>query len=223
MYAVNFIPEFFLQSTLRAAPGLEKQPVVLIDANEKKPAVLQLTEPARAAGIAEGMTPTQALARCTRLQIKSRSASQEQAATDALLQCAYSFSPSIESTGPGLCTLDLAGLPNLQFKELAHEMRQRLAMILLPAQIGMGENPWLALLAARAGYPCCIVTNSTEFLNGLSVESVGPSFETFSILKKWGIHTLGQFIALGKEPLSERFGREALEFHERATPSSTRP
>jgi len=223
MYAVIYISEFFLQASLRAEPELGKQPVVLIDGDEKKPVVLQFTEAARAAGIAEGMTPTQALARCTRLQIKGRSASQEQAATDALLQCAYSFSPSIEATGPGVCTLDLAGLPNLQLKELANEMRQRLAMILLPAQIGIGENPWLALLAARAGNPCCIVTNSTEFLNGLPVESVGPSFATFSILKKWGIHTLAQFIALGKEPLSARLGAEALELHERAVASSTRP
>lgn len=223
MYAVISVPEFFLQSSLRAEPGLKKQPVVLIDADEKKPVVLQLTEAARAAGIAEGMTPTQALARCTRLQIKSRSASQEKAAAAALLQCAWSFSPSIESTGPGVCTLDLAGLPNLQLKELANEIRQRLAMILLPAQIGIGENPWLALLAARAGNPCCIVTNSTEFLNGLPVESVGPSFETFSILKKWGIHTLDQFIGLGKEPLSTRLGPEALELHERAVAHSMRP
>jgi protein ImuB len=223
MYAVIYIPEFFLQAVLRAEPGLEKRPVVLIDADAKKPVVLQLTEAARAAGIAEGMTPTQALARSTRLQIKNRSGSQEKAAEAALLQCAWSFSPSIESTGPGVCTLDLAGLPNLQLNELANEMRQRLVMILLPAQIGIGENPWLALLAARAANPCCIVTNSTEFLNALPVESIGPSFETFSILKKWGIHTLGQFIALGKEPLSARLGSEALELHQRAVASSTRP
>lgn len=223
MYAVVYIPEFFLQSVLRAEPGLEKRPVVVIDGNEKKSVVLQLTEAARATGIVEGMMPTQALARCARLQIKNRSASQEKAATEALLQCAYSFSPSIESTADGVCTVDLAGLSNLQFDELASEMRQRLASLHLPAQIGVAENPWLALLAARAAKPCCVVANSTEFLNGLPVESIGPSPEIFSILKKWGIHTLGQFIALGKEPLSTRLGAEALELHARAMANATRP
>jgi protein ImuB len=223
MYAVVYIPEFFLQSVLRAEPGLEKRPVVLIDGIEKKAVVLQLTATARATGITEGMSPTQALARCTQLQIKNRSASQEKAATEALLQCAYSFSPSIESTADGVCTVDLAGLPNLQFDELANEIWQRLAMLHLPAQIGIAENPWLALLAARAGKPCCVVANSTEFLNALPVESIGPSVETFSILKKWGIHTLGQFVALGKEPLTTRLGAEALELHERAMANATRP
>jgi protein ImuB len=223
MYAVIDTPDFFLQSVLRAEPGLDKYPVVLIDETEKKPVVLQLTAAARALGIHEGMSSTQALARCTRLHIKSRSGAQEKAATEALLQCAYSFSPAIESTTDGVCTLDLAGLPNLQYEELAREILQRLALLHLSARAGIAENPWLALLAARASNAPCVVTNSTEFLKALPVESVGPSIETLSILKKWGIHTLGQFIALGKEPLSTRLGFEALELHERATAHSTRP
>jgi protein ImuB len=223
MYAVIYTPDFFLQSVLRAEPGLEKHAIVLIDETEKKPVVLQLTAAARALGVSEGMSSTQALARCTRLQIKSRSSAQEKAATEALLQCAYSFSPAIESTAGGVCTLDLAGLPNLQYEELAHEILQRLAWLHLSAQAGIAENPWLALLAARAANPSRVVTNSTEFLNALPVETIGPSIETLSILKKWGIHTLGQFVALGKEPLSTRLGPEALELHERASANSTRP
>jgi protein ImuB len=223
MYAVIYIPEFFLQALLRAEPALEKRPVILIDTAGKKPLVVQLTEAARAAGITPGMTPTQALARCPWLQIKNRSPDCENTATNALLQCAWSFSPSIESTSDGVCTLDLAGLPNFDLAELATQMRQRLALLLLPARIGIAENPWLAWLAARAANPQCVVTNSTEFLNGLPLDSIGPSFETRSILKKWGIHSLGQFVALGKEPLSTRLGAEALALHERAVADSTRP
>ena len=223
MFAVIYIPDFFLHAVLRAEAGLEKRPVVLIDATEKKPLVLQLTAAARAVGIYEGMTPTQALARSTLLQIKPRCARQEKAATDALLQCAYSFSPNIESTAGGVCTLDLAGLPNLDHEALVSEMVQRLAMLHLPAQVGIGRNPWLALLAARAARPSCVVKNSTEFLNALPVESIGPSPETLAILHQWGIHTVGQFVALGKEPLSTRLGPEALALHERALASSTRP
>jgi protein ImuB len=223
MYAVIYIPEFFLQAVLRAEPGLEKRPVIVLETNGRKPIVVQLTEPARVAGITAGMTPTQALARCPHLQIKNRSPALEKTATDALLQCAWSFSPAIESTSDGVSTLDLAGLPNLRLAELAQEMRQRLALLLLPARIGIAENPWLALLAARAANPQRVVTNSTEFLNGLPLESIGPSFDTLSILKKWGIHTLGQFVALGKEPLSTRLGAEALQMHQRAVAHATRP
>jgi protein ImuB len=169
------------------------------------------------------MSPTQALARSTLLQIKPRSPAQEKAATDALLQCAYSFSPNIESTADGVCTLDLAGLPNLDHEALAGEIVQRLATLHLPARVGIGRNPWVALLAARAARPCCVVKNSTEFLHALPVESIDPSPETLAILHQWGIHTVGQFVALGKEPLSTRLGPEALALHERAVASSTRP
>jgi protein ImuB len=223
MFAVIYIPDFFLHAVLRAEPSLEKQPMVLIAASEKKPVVLQLTVAAREAGITEGMTSTQALARCMRLQIKPRCEAQEKAATDALLQCACSFSPHIESTADGVCTLDLAGLTNLQYAELAGEMVQRLAMLRLPGQVGIAENPWLALLAARAARPCCVVDNSMEFVNALPVESMGPSLETLAILHKWGIRTVGQFVALGKEPLTTRLGAEALALHERAVANSTRP
>jgi len=223
MFAVIFIPDFFLHAVLRAEAGLEKRPVILIDAAEKKPLVLQLTAAARIAGINEGMSPTQALARSTLLQIKPRSPAQEKAATDALLQCAYSFSPNIESTADGVCTLDLAGLPNLDHEALAGEIVQRLATMHLPARVGIGRNPWVALLAARAARPCCVVKNSTAFLHALPVESIDPSPETLAILHKWGIHTVGQFVALGKEPLSTRLGPEALALHERAVASSTRP
>src|SRR5687767_10566966 len=110
MFAVIYIPDFFLQSVLRANPGMEKRPVVLIDDTQKKPQVLQLTATARRAGIVEGMSSTQALARCMGVLVKSRSVAQESAATDALLQCGFSVSPNIEATAEGICTIDLTGL-----------------------------------------------------------------------------------------------------------------
>ncbi|MCI0746712.1 MAG: DNA polymerase Y family protein [Verrucomicrobia subdivision 3 bacterium] len=231
MYAVIYVPEFYLQAMLRGDGRLEKRPVVLIDETAKKPVVLQLTAAARALGICEGMSSTQALARGMHVLIKPRSAARENAATDALLQCAYSFSPAIEATAEGVCTLDLAGLPNLQYDELGAEMLQRLGALNLQARVGIGENPWLALLAARAAgrenresHECCrVVTDSMEFLNALPIDSIAPMIETLCILKKWGIHTVGQFVALGKEPLANRLGPEALELHERATASATRP
>jgi impB/mucB/samB family C-terminal domain len=43
-----------------------------------------------------------------------------------------------------------------------------------------------------------------------------------AILKKWGIHTLGQLAALDKEELRARLGPEAVRLWERATGQSTR-
>src|SRR5450755_3301654 len=43
-----------------------------------------------------------------------------------------------------------------------------------------------------------------------------------AILHKWGIHSLGQFAALGKEDVSNRLGPEAVRMWERANGTSTR-
>ena len=46
--------------------------------------------------------------------------------------------------------------------------------------------------------------------------------EIFVILYKWGIHTLGQLAALGKEQLGARLGPEAIRMWERANAQSNR-
>src|SRR4029079_14403516 len=106
MFAVVFIPDFYLQSVLRHEPDQRGRRVAVIDPALPKPNIVQLTSAARACGVAEGVTPSQAAALCGELLIKSRSLAQEQAATDVLLQTAYAFSPNIEATAPGVCTLE---------------------------------------------------------------------------------------------------------------------
>ena len=46
--------------------------------------------------------------------------------------------------------------------------------------------------------------------------------QIFSILHKWGIHTVGQFAALDKEDLAARLGPEAVQLWERANGKSSR-
>ena len=160
MFAVIYTPDFFLQSVLRAVSGTEKRPVVLIDDTQKKPHVLQLTAAARRAGIVEGMSSTQALARCTGVLVKGRCVAQETAAMDALLQCAFSVSPNIEATAEGVCTIDLTGLVDIDWEGLARAIVERVSLLHLTAQVGIAENPLLALHAARAASPCRVVVDS---------------------------------------------------------------
>src|SRR5215472_18832908 len=46
--------------------------------------------------------------------------------------------------------------------------------------------------------------------------------EIFTILHKWGVHTLGQLAALDKEQVGTRLGPEAVRMWERATGQSNR-
>ena len=118
MFAVVLVPDFALQAVLRFEPDSRHRPVALVDPTSPKPDLIQLTSAARVCGVVEGLTASQAIARCANLIIKPRSAVQEKAATDALLQIAYAFSPNIEATAPGVCTMELMRLNGKPFWRL---------------------------------------------------------------------------------------------------------
>jgi protein ImuB len=113
VFAVICLPDFELQAVLRYEPELRAQAIALVDGevtNAAKAFVLQCTEKAQVSGVCAGLTAPQAQARCGELLLKPRSLSGEQNATEILLQTAYAFSPNIEHTASGVCTIDLRGL-----------------------------------------------------------------------------------------------------------------
>ena len=257
MFAVIYIPDFALQAALRHEPELLKRPVALVDESLPKPVIVQLTETARAAGVCAGLTSTQAMARCRDIIIKPRSIAQENAAADALLQCGYLFSPYVEATAPGVCTLDLKGQTSGGDEKFGQQILTLLDQLQLKAQIGVAATPAVALHAARSaserGHSCppeatietdspqansadrnvrapmrnalpfLCVNDASAFLNNLPIQSLQPSLALLNILDKWGIRTIGAFVALGKDALAERLGAEALELFQRASPHETRP
>src|SRR5258705_11340253 len=107
MYAVVVIPNFSLQAIRRLHEELRTRPFAVLDEENR---VLQMTVVAREAYVDAGMTPTQAMARCQKIMLRARSPRQEEATQKALLQCASTFSPFLESTAPGVCTINLRGL-----------------------------------------------------------------------------------------------------------------
>jgi protein ImuB len=221
MFAAIYIPDFFLQAALRHEPELFSRPVALLDGEIK--VIVEGTVAAQNAGICKGLNSTQALARCPNVIIKSRSALQEEAAMNLLLECAYAFSPNIEATAAGICTLDLKGLSQTGDQLWANRILAQLASLNLRAKIGVAENPDLALHAAKIAQSFFLVENSNEFISSLPIESIEPSPEILSILQRWGIRTLGEFTALQKSNLAERLGAESLELFDRAIASTIRP
>jgi len=205
-------------------PELRSSPVALLDDQISKPSVFQVTEAARLAGVVEGLTSTQALARCGDLVIKTRSRPREQAAAAMLLQCAYCFSPNIEATGDGLCTLDLKGLPVAgKWEEWAGKILDALARLQLQAQVGIAETPHLAGLAARRARPFLFVRDAEDFVAALPLECLEPAAPVLEILETWGVRTVGAFLALGKENIAQRLGPEAVDLFDLASSRGVRP
>ena len=229
MFAVIFIPDFFLQAALRHEPEMHSRPAALTDPDLPKAGIIQCNPHARTAAVEEGISASQALARCPALLIKSRSLPQEQAAGDLLIQTAYAFSPFIEATGPGICTMDLRGLRIVSngtgVKAWAEEIRAALTQFHLDSRIGFAPTPDLALLAASCVHRSAVncVGDSTQFLADLPTQMLGLSAEMLETLNRWGIKTAAALAQLGKDPLAERLGPEVIAIFERLSPDFIRP
>jgi protein ImuB len=234
MFAAIFIPNFSLQAVLRHEPDLRERAVALVDPGLPKPVIIQLTSAARSYGVCEGLAPSQAMARCTELTIKTRSLTEEESATEVLLQTAYAFSPNIESTAPGVCTLELKGLPFQSRSDAVGQWAEKIVEVLaqfyIEAKIGFAATPELALLAARAASSILVLQSEnpktdshSARVESFSISSLEPTPEIQEILRRWGIRTVGELLALGKDTTTERLGPAVVELFNRVSPDSPRP
>jgi protein ImuB len=130
-------------------------------------------------------------------------------------------------------TLALAGLESRRtqapaFGLINHRIRTHLAALHLAAQVGFGTTPDLAWLAASSQQRAKddaspLIVNSAEDLAAASLETFALPEAMLDILHRWGIRTIGGFIALGRNDLVRRLGVEAGEYFDRATGQLDRP
>ena len=122
MFATIYLPDFYLQAACRHQPQLREKPVALIDDQEKKALIVQLNAAAKQTGVRCGMTPSQGLARCLQLVVKTRTPSQERLLQEILLHFAGTLAPYVEATGAGIATIQFTDRKNLRQK-MAHVHR----------------------------------------------------------------------------------------------------
>jgi protein ImuB len=177
MFATVYLPNFYLQAVMRYQPELRVKPVALIEEQERKPVIIQLNEIAENTGIRKGMTPSQALARCLQVTIKVRSHLQEKSIEEVLLQYAFSLSPFVEETAPGICTVEFTDTRNLSAK--VSRVVEQLAECEIIAQAAIAPSPDASLLAAHLARPVLQVENAKEFLAPLPIETLAISSAGF--------------------------------------------
>jgi hypothetical protein len=159
-----------LQAALRHQPELHQQPVALLDDDETKAKIMQLTQSAAEAGVRAGLTASQGLARCLRLMIKPRARAQEKIAGEILLHHAAMLAPEIEATAPGLCTVHFTSLKNC--RENVEAVVRQLAQLQLSAQAGLAATPDLSLLASFQARPILQIDHAPDFLASLPIEAL---------------------------------------------------
>ena len=222
-YTVLFAPDFRLQATMRHVPDLTGRAVALLETREAKPHVIELNDIARKLAVEPGMTPTRAMARCADVRLLSRNAGHERSAQEALLHVAETLSPFLESTAPGVVTIDMPVDRTFREDDLIARVIAPLRSLGLEIRLGIAGTPDLALLAARIATPVQIVDDVAAFLASLPLAALEAGEDLSGVLKSWGIHTIGQFLALPAAQMWERLGPEAVELSTRAQGGRSRP
>ena len=170
MFATIYLPNFYLQAAIRHQPELRAQPVALLEEEENKPVIIQLNEAAEQVGIRKGMSPSQALARYLQVTIKARARPQEKSIQEMLLHYAFTLSPFVEATKPGICTIQFTDNRDLSAK--VSRVIEQLAQCEITAQAGIAPTPDTSLLIAHLARPVLQVENPKEFLAPLPIETL---------------------------------------------------
>jgi len=170
MFASIYLPNFYLQAAMRHQPELHAKPVALIEEQEKKPLLIQLNEVAEKAGIRKGMTPSQALARSLEVVIKARAHTQEKSIQELLLHYAFTLSPFVEATAPGVCTIQFTDNRDLTAK--VSRVIEQLAECEITAQAGIAPMPDASFLTAHLARLVLEIDDAKEFLAPLPIETL---------------------------------------------------
>ncbi len=218
MYACIHVPDFATQSASRLRPELRRSPVAVLDGEAPLETVFATNTPARRLGVARGMSKLQALS-FSGLHLLHRLRAQEQAAQDALLGCASTYSPRIENVlfqhAPepgGTLVLDIDGTRGLfgDAATLATKLRNQAATHGLRSHVAVSANFDAAVCAARALPGVTVLPERKEgsILGPLPCAVLDLSPEIAETLALWGIHTCAQLAALPERDLIARTGAE---------------
>ena len=213
-FAALWVSPFALLAVQRGEPALAGRPVALITGEGRKAVVTEASP--EAARVTPGLAVPLAVARCPGLQLRERDPAAEVEAQRLLLAAGFALSPRVESTAPGLCTVDLQGADAARTEAGMHRQVLELRQAGLPVRIGAGETPLLARYAAQQAGPVLVVRARAEFLRPLPLALAEPTPQQAAVLEGWGIRTLGGLTALPKGEVGSRLGPAGAALWERA-------
>jgi protein ImuB len=198
---------------ITAAGFRPEQPVVVVRANR----VEACSAAARGMGISVGLRKREAQRRCAELHIVEADYARDAAMFDPVVKSVMALAPLVEVFEPGTCMVPTLG-PARYYGGDQALVRQVLKVVSSAAhdlggicQIGIADGAFSARLAAKSS-TIVAVGESANFLDPLSVDVLQRP-DLASLLKRLGIHTLGQFAELKETDVSARFGPDGAAAH----------
>jgi protein ImuB len=221
-FACLFVPDFPAQAVVRLEPELRGKPVAILAGAFPLTKVFAVNREARELGVETGMTKAQTEA-FQGVAWRWRSVTQESTAYAALLDCAWTISPRVED-GPrpeeqdysDTAVLDVAGCEKLfgSPEKIAHDLRRVASEVGFESNVAVAGSPLAAVSAAQGFAGVTVIPDGEEGhrIGRLSLEALRIPCEFVETLKRWGIHTCGEFAALPEIAIAERLGQEGLRW-----------
>lgn len=189
-------------------------PVAVVAANR----VVACSPEASAEGVATGQRRREAQSRCADLIVLPADEARDNREFSAVVECVERLAPGVQVVRPGVCALRSRGFSGYVGSEAeAAEVLLEAVVTGLgvtTARAGIADGLFTALQAAYAGDPVRIVPTggAAAFLAPLPVSRLGD--ETLAgLLPRLGVHTLGEFAALGAPAVRDRFGEHGHRLH----------
>jgi protein ImuB len=218
MFAALHIPDFSAAAILRGSGEWDHKPCAVLAVTEiadegatGKLPIAALNRAARFTGIASGWPLNRALVRCPDLRVLPRDPAAEAALLAELIALGESLTPDLEVTAADAVILDFSGRPGN-----ADGILRALELPGVELWHAQAATPDLACLAARHA-PTCGRRIGPEDLTLLPMhllQTLAPMSAALEILNLWGLASLGDFMKLPRQALSERLGPEAGRWHD---------
>ena len=195
------------------AAGLAQVPSAVIRANR----VVACSPSARAEGVRRHQRRREAESACPDLKLVKEDPAQEVRAFEHVVSAVAQFTPRVEVTRPGMCSLPVRG-PARYFggersfaNRLAHVLNDLLQELRgPPCRIGIADTPFAARLAAHVPSGEIVLAGSTAaWLADLPVSALGEP-ELAELLVRLGIRRLGE---LDEGVVAGRFGSRGVRAH----------
>lgn len=218
LYACIYARQFPAQAMVRLRPELRSQPFAVLAGEPPLQHVCSCNSQARRLGVVPGMTRVE-MDTFPSVALLPRSPGEETAARAALLECAGTFTPSIEdrsSAGTFLCLLDIAGTEKLHGLPaiLGNALLNRIRGLGIESTIAIAGNFHAAICLARGSFTKNRVTvvpagEERAALAALPLKVLDLAEAHAETLAAWGIRTLGMLAELPETALISRLGQEA--------------
>jgi protein ImuB len=185
-----------------------------------RPRILALNAGAHRAGVRKGMDVSAALAVAPALTVHVRNPSLEAQALQEIVQWALQFAPAPSLESADSILLEIGGGLKLfgGVTAIMQAIRQGLPGLGFSARLAVAPTPTAASMLARA-HRMDVVTDAANLaheLASLPSAAIGCSEQTLQTLADIGAHTVGAVLALPRDALARRFGRELLDILDRA-------